>query len=479
MKSRRAAVCFVLGMIVVQAGCARLGGSLSPFANATYLGAILAVQLALFSLGHFESAFFPLLMGMFLWAGSSLPLHGAGNSLRWLFLGVGALGGFVIWVRKHRRQYFGPFAVVAALCVVSALVSATVSDAPRVALLKVMSLFFLFLYAAAGARVAIAGRESRFIDGLVLTCEMLTYFSALCYFVLRYSVFGNPNSLGAIVSIDLAPILLWAAMSTDSRSLRQRRFFAVLLCCGLLYYANSRASYLGLAVAVLVLALTMRRRRMLVQFAFAIFFLFAVFAVLNPSHVADAISSLTGRVIYKESGTYHGVFGSRSSPWSQTLSVIRRRPWFGSGFGTSDLGDVRMNRDVSSVYTTEGTNREHGNSYLALAEYMGLLGSVPFAILIFMVVRLVVRICLWVRRTGQVRHNCLPLALIAIAGLVHAGFEDWLFAVGSYLCVFFWVSVFLLADLAPDFGRRFSTAPLPLRYAAPAPAMAHALRRSS
>ncbi|MGA8274545.1 MAG: hypothetical protein WB919_23515, partial [Candidatus Sulfotelmatobacter sp.] len=41
-----------------------------------------------------------------------------------------------------------------------------------------------------------------------------------------------------------------------------------------------------------------------------------------------------------------------------------------------------------------------------------------------------------------------PFAMIIVAGLIHAGFEDWLFAPGSYLCVFFWVSAFLLIDLA-------------------------------
>jgi hypothetical protein len=36
-----------------------------------------------------------------------------------------------------------------------------------------------------------------------------------------------------------------------------------------------------------------------------------------------------------------------------------------------------------------------------------------------------------------------------ISGLCHATFEDWLFAVGSYICVYFWVFAFLLADLVP------------------------------
>jgi len=39
--------------------------------------------------------------------------------------------------------------------------------------------------------------------------------------------------------------------------------------------------------------------------------------------------------------------------------------------------------------------------------------------------------------------------MVVISGLCHATFEDWLFAVGSYLCVYFWVFAFLLADLVP------------------------------
>jgi hypothetical protein len=36
-----------------------------------------------------------------------------------------------------------------------------------------------------------------------------------------------------------------------------------------------------------------------------------------------------------------------------------------------------------------------------------------------------------------------------LSGLCHASFEDWLFAAGSYLCVYFWFFAFLLADLVP------------------------------
>ena len=53
------------------------------------------------------------------------------------------------------------------------------------------------------------------------------------------------------------------------------------------------------------------------------------------------------------------------------------------------------------------------------------------------------------RRTADPRHYSIPLAMVVLAGLVHAGFEDWLFAVGYYLCVYFWFFAFVLADLVP------------------------------
>jgi O-antigen ligase len=309
----------------------------------------------------------------------------------------------------------------------------------------------LFLYASGGARAAIVGREPKFINGLVLCCEALAYVSATCYFVLGFSLFGNPNALGAIIGVVAFPVLLWAGLVADTRGLRQRRLFALVLCGALLYRSNSRASILGAATVVLLFTIALRYKRLMLQFAFVTVFFVTLMAVINPSRIDELASSFFGRVIYKEQTGAHaaGVFGSRLSPWSETILVIRRRPWFGSGFGTSDLGESRRDANVSSVYTTQGTNREHGNSYLALAEYLGLLCLVPFLLLLVMVLRSLIRILYWMRKTGNAYHYCIPFALVVIAGLVHACFEDWLFAVGSYLCVFFWISAFVLLDLMP------------------------------
>jgi hypothetical protein len=56
-------------------------------------------------------------------------------------------------------------------------------------------------------------------------------------------------------------------------------------------------------------------------------------------------------------------------------------------------------------------------------------------------------------RTRDPSHAAIPLAIVVLAGLIHAGFEDWLFAPGYYLCAFFWSMAFMLVDQVPMLGR--------------------------
>jgi hypothetical protein len=58
--------------------------------------------------------------------------------------------------------------------------------------------------------------------------------------------------------------------------------------------------------------------------------------------------------------------------------------------------------------------------------------------------------CSLMWRTRDPQHYIVPLVLVCVAGLVHAFFEDWLFAVGFYLSVFFWTLVFVLAELQSE-----------------------------
>jgi O-antigen ligase len=439
-------VLIALGVIGVLVLLRELEWRPGYFANSTMLGAVLALEIVIACLWRFEKIFLPATLWCFLSAGTGLPFTGESFTLRWLFLGVGSLAGMVIWMKSTRARHFGVFHLVALFCVLSALASASASDAPKTALLKVASLFLLFLYASTGGRVALAGRERSLVRGLVLACEIAVFVVSVVYFG-GYNIFGNPNNLGAFIGVVAAPVLVWAALVAEDRGERQRRYTALALCGILLYVTVCRAAIAADAVVVIMFAIALRRPGLLVKAAFAGALFLEIMAVANPSHMGELMDSLAGRFVFKleANQTKSGVFGSREGPWDDTIAAVKQHPYFGTGFGTSDVGPVDIQE--SSIYTVEGTNREHGSSYLAMAEYMGLLGIVPFLFLLALLIRAAARTYGWVRRTGSASHYAVPFAMIVLAGLIHAGFEDWLFAAGSYLCVFFWVSGFLLIDL--------------------------------
>jgi len=136
------------------------------FTSQTYLGGLLLLELLCAALWMYRQVFFPLILIAFLFAGTGLAVGGGWTVARWVFLGFGAAGGCVIMF-KERGQRFGLFHIVALFAVLAATVSAAVSRYPDLAMLKALSLLLLFVYAATGARLAVAGRESRFFFRLI------------------------------------------------------------------------------------------------------------------------------------------------------------------------------------------------------------------------------------------------------------------------------------------------------------------------
>jgi O-antigen ligase len=429
------------------------------FANTTYLGAIMAVEVVIACLWRFQKVFFPATMGCFVLAATGLPFSAECFTLRWLFLGVGGFAGLIFWVRTNRARHFSPFHLVALFCILAALASASASNVPVTAVLKVASLFLLFLYCSTGGRFALAGHEERFVRSLVLGCEVLVFAVSVSYFA-GYDVFGNRNNMGAIIGVVATPVLLWAALVAESRAERQRRYIALALCGVLLYVTACRAAILADTVLTVVLTVALRRPRLLLRAAFVAALFLETMAVANPAHMGEFMDSLSGRLIFKLDGRpAQGVFGSRETPWDETISAVKQHPWFGTGFGTSDIGENGPDVGTSSIYTMEGSNREHGSSYLALAEYMGLLGILPFLVLLVLLIRQAALVGAWMRRTRSPFHYAVPFAMVIVAGIIHAGFEDWLVAAGSYLCVFFWVSAFLLVDLSSEIKADLKASP--------------------
>jgi O-antigen ligase len=415
------------------------------FSSSSELGTLLFLQVLLASIWSYRARFMPVLLAVFLWAGMAMPLNMIWTSGRWFVLAAGALAGLVAYMRDP-QHYFSRFHFVAFSCVAAAMVSAEVSAYPNLAVLKALSLLLLFLYGSFGARLAAMGREAKFIAGLLLGCELLVYFSAVAYLVLRQEIFDNPNSLGAVMGVASTPVMLWGILVSEKTSVRYRRAFAFLLSLMLLFSSYARAGFAAAAISCVLLCVALRRYRLLIK-GMAVALLLAALAaavVPLPDHSSESLASV---FLYK-GRRQDGILGSRKSVWDRTVAVIQEHPWFGSGFGTSLTGDEVV-QQFGTYESAPQARREHGNSYLEITEWVGFLGDIPFFALLVLVAVKAGRVFLWMRRTGSALSPAVPLAAVLVAGLVHAAFEDWLFAAGYYLCVFFWALAFILVDILP------------------------------
>lgn len=420
-------------------------------ANPEALATVTVAQIVVASICRYRQSFFVVLMLAFLWAGMNLPMSTVWLQGRWIVLAIGALAGAAIYMKDPDHR-FSTIHLVALFCVLSAVVSASVSGYPQEALLKSVSLFLLFLYTATGARLALPQIEpEKFFRKLLLACEVAIYLTSIAYFVFHWAIFGNPNSLGAVAGVVLLPVTFWGFLSTDSTLAKRRLGFELCLAMLLLVSTFSRSGIVAGAISCLVIAVSVRQFRLLVSgiaLSVAISIFVVMFVPRPTEDLGQAQSQSIAELFLYKGKPQGGVFGSRKGPWDQTLAVIKGHPWFGSGFGTSVTGQSAMDFELRrDRFVDSRMIREHGNSYLAIMEWSGLLGVFPFYFLVCVCAMQARKALVQLRRTGNILSPAVPAAGIILAGLIGAAFEDWLFAVGYYLSVFFWAIAFMLADL--------------------------------
>jgi len=417
------------------------------FGDISFLGGILLIEIIIAALWNYKERFLLLLIVTFLWAGMNVPFQGAGTMGRWVVLGSGAAVGFIVWT-KTPQNHFRTIHLLAFFCVCSAFVSATVSSFFQMAALKAASLLLLFLYCSSGARMAVLGREERFFNGVLLGAEVITFGTALCSFGLNSGLWGNPNSLGAAMSIGPFPILLWGWLTSEGTIRKTRRLVALLLCTYLVQMSMARAGMVAVILVTVVFCCCLHQYRLLIKVAGLVLALIAVGGMLAPDSLNQQLSDLKDAFLYK-GHKEEGLLGSRLTPWETSINSIKEHPLFGTGYGTSPTGE-NPGLGPGKFSSSAEEEREHGSSYITIAEWVGVLGVVPFALLLGLTVSNVWKVCVWMRRTADPKHYSIPLAMVVLGGLIHAAFEDSLFAVGSYLSLWFWVVAFILADLVPE-----------------------------
>jgi O-antigen ligase len=414
------------------------------FTSQTYMSGLIFLEFLLASVWLYRRMFFPVLLVTFLFAGINLPVGSGWTSARWLVLGVGALVGLLL-VLKDRRQDFGFFHLAAFFTVLTGLISAAVSQYPNVALLKVLSFLLLFVYAATGIRVAVFGHEKSFFNGLLVGCEMFIAANAVFY-AAGIEAMGNPNSLGAVMGVVAAPIMLWGILLGGKPAVHRRRVALYVICVCLAFISHARAGIAAGIISSAVLCIASRRYKMLFQGVTVLVIVLAAVALLKP----QAISSFTSSVIYKNNAS--DILASRISPWQTAMDNIRDHPWFGMGLGTTATGSD-ADEGQGTFASTGSVTAEHGSSYLAILGGVGIIGAIPAVILLILIIASIVRTLYAMRGFESLSHPAIVLAVIMMAGIIHATFEDWMFAPGNYLCVFFWSLAFLFNDLASSLPR--------------------------
>ncbi len=370
-------------VFLIVMSCCAAGAYLALFCpgyanNSEYLGGLIFLQIVIAALWKYRQRFFPALQIVFLWAATFSPFVSAATVGRWFVLAAGAFVGFVAYM-KDRSHRFGAFHLLACCCVVAAFISAMVSSHPALATLKALSIFLLFLYGAAGARLAVAGREAQFLRGLLLGCEILVYINVALHFILRVSLFNNPNSLGALTGVALAPLLAWGIVTSNEITTRRRRSFAFILAILLLLFSFARAAIVGALLSCILLCIVLRQYRLLVKGLAVSLAAAALIAAVAPPESSDG-DSLADVFVYKGK-RQAGLLGSRQTPWQQTVAVIQERPWFGSGFGRrgSSVGSAYRQRILArSTVCSGGDCRPGSRRIRRLAVRRGLLSLCLF-----------------------------------------------------------------------------------------------------
>lgn len=425
-----------------------------PYYLASYstLAVFIGAELMVAAVVRYRKVFFAVLMSVFLLAGAQISSQGTFLQARWVVLGIAAVVGVAVYINEgdHRLSAFHLLAIFSLL---SAAVSACVSQYPGESQLKTASLVLLFIYASTGARLAVPSLNPEiFFRRLLFACEGLVWITAICYLVLRFEIFGSPNSLGAVMGVVVVPMLLWGILIAASSSRRHLLGVEFIIAALLLMSSFARAGIGAAAIACVLLCVSLRRYRLLIKgmMASVVIAMAAITLVphSNQGPEIDSSQSIESAFLYKGHAS-SGVLGSRLSVWEQTWTSMKDNPWFGTGFGTSQISDDMTKLGYAAHHFDSWVVREHGNSYIAIAEWTGMLGVLPFYLLILLTATNVGRVFRWLRNTGDAFCPAAPVAAMVAAGLFNAAFEDWMFAVGYYLCVFFWAMAFILVDVLP------------------------------
>ena len=148
----------------------------------------------------------------------------------------------------------------------------------------------------------------------------------------------------------------------------------------------------------------------------------------------------------EESGS---TFSSRDEKWTNRTAEFESSPILGIGFASISLDTTEASAGMTQMQGVV----EPGSTWLAILSMTGIVGAIPFYILVFGT--------LWklyqTTRESNMMQYALLFALLS-SNILHQFAEGYALAGGSYLCYYFWLLLGVcLSSLSYDYGEELIT----------------------
>lgn len=270
---------------------------------------------------------------------------------------------------------------------------------------------------------------SLFISVIVSVVSFIFYFLGINYMVYNESsdYLGSAGRFGGLTSHSmlLGPVSAVSTIYCSYRALSTKNKLYWLLCissfaCTL--FSSSRSAFLCAVLGVISMLYTNASNK---RNFFKRIFLIGVICSITFPLWSGALSGLEEK--QQRNVDRGNTFSSRESKWDNRLDEFNDSPIWGVGFCACDPKHVDDYMPSTGIIET-------GSSWLAVLSMTGILGFIPFGIIIYKSVKRV-----WSKRRTNIEAS-LYLGLIVFLS-IHMLVEGYIFAGGSVLCFIAWLII--------------------------------------
>lgn len=224
---------------------------------------------------------------------------------------------------------------------------------------------------------------------------------------------GEPNAFGQQLLV-LVPLGLWGIMRGRSRLARSFAVFATISCIAGVVLSFSRSSYVSLGLALI---LFMVYKKLDFRYILLLILMTVTLYLFAPPEFQSRFSTLENLLPGREGVYSEGSFLRRSVEMRMALNMFADYPIAGVGARNFRMLYPAYIRDDGSPVPLE--QRDAHSFYLEIAAEHGLLGLIPFCVILFLT---------WRRmsRTRQVALEAGDARLVDLSIALQSGFAGYL-----------------------------------------------------